>query len=123
MRRTIAPAAMLVAGFCLVMGGLQSGAVAAEVKVLGAAVMRPIFAELTEPFEHATGHKLIISYVPAGAVRRQVEGGEAFDVAIVQRSAGDELVRMGKIEPRMTTLSRSGLAIAVRRGMPKPDIS
>src|SRR5262249_24455710 len=46
-----------------------------------------------------------------------------FDVAIVQRPAAEELARMGKIEPRTTTLARSSLAIAVRRGLPKPDIS
>jgi molybdate transport system substrate-binding protein len=123
MRRTIAPAAMLAAGFCLAVSGLQSSAVVAEVKLLSAAVMRPVFAELTEPFEQSTGHKLTINYVPAGAARRRVEAGEVFDVVIVQRPAAEELARMGKIEPRMTTLARSGLAVAVRRGMPKPDIS
>ena len=123
MRRTIVPAAVLAAGFCLAVNGLQSAAVAAEVKVLSAAVMRPVFIELIEPFEQSTGHKLTISYVPAGAVRRRVEVGEPFDVAIVQRSAAEELAQMGKIEPRMTTLARSGLAVAVPRGTPKPDIS
>ena len=123
MRWTIVPAAMLAAGFCLAVSGLQSAAIAAEVKVLSAAVMRPVFSELTEPFEQSTGHKITISYVPAGAARRRIEAGEAFDVAIVQRPAAEELARLGKIEPRMTTLARSGLAVAVRRGMPKPDIA
>ena len=47
-----------------------------------------------------------------------------FDVAILQRPAAEELAQQGKINPRgMTTLARSGLAVAVRRGMAKPDIS
>jgi molybdate transport system substrate-binding protein len=59
----------------------------------------------------------------AGAARSRVEAGETFDVAILQRPAAEELVQFGRIEPRgMTTLARSGLAVAVRRGLRKPDI-
>jgi len=121
MLRTIVPAAVAV-GVCLV-SALPSDAGAAEIRVLSAAVMKPVFAELADQFERTSGHKLKISYVPAGAARSRVEAGENFDVAILQRPAAEELVQLGKIEPRgMTTLARSGLAVAVRRGMAKPDI-
>src|SRR6185295_992917 len=87
-------------------------------------VMKPVFNELADQFEQASGHKLIINYVPAGAARRRVQAGELFDVAIVQRPSAEELVQLGRIEARsLITLARSGLAVAVRRGLPKPDIS
>ena len=124
MLRTIALVAALAVGISLVSASLTSDAGAAEIKVLTAAVMKPVLGELTAQFEQTTGHKLTINYVPAGAARSRVEAGENFDVAILQRPAAEELARLGKIESRgMTTLARSGLAVAVRKGMKKPDIS
>jgi molybdate transport system substrate-binding protein len=83
-----------------------------------------VFADVAEQFQQATGHRLAISYVPAGAARARVEAGEQFDVVILQRPAADALARQRRIDPRsMTTLARSGLAVAVRKGTPKPDIS
>jgi molybdate transport system substrate-binding protein len=123
MRRTNAAVAALAVGGSLLSAGLAD-ARAAEIKVLSAAVMKPVFAELADQFEQTTGHKLNISYVPAGAARSRVEAGENFDVVILQRPAAEELAQLGKIDSRrLTTLARSGLAVAVRRGMTKPDIS
>src|SRR3954453_15302946 len=103
MLRTINPAAALALGFSLVSPSLGSDAAAAEIRVLSAAVMKPVFSELVDQFEQASRHKLIISYVPAGAARRRVEGGELFDVVIVQRPAAEELVQLGKIDARSIT--------------------
>jgi|SRR5262245_4832283 len=124
MKRTICPVAALAVGLALVSAGLPSDAQAADIKVLSAAVMKPVFSELADQFQQATGHKLTISYVPAGAARSRVQAGESFDVAILQRPTAEELAQVGKLDSRgMTTLARSGLAVAVRRGMKKPDIS
>src|SRR5262245_33018470 len=95
MRRAIAPVAALAVGVSVASWG---GARAAEIKVLSAAVMKPVFTELTGAFEQTTGHKLTISYVPAGEARRRVEAGEAFDVAILQRPTAEELAQHGKID-------------------------
>jgi molybdate transport system substrate-binding protein len=123
MLRTINSIAALTVGVLVVSVGLPSGAGAAEIKVLSAAVMKPVLAELAGQFQQTTGHKLKISYVPAGAARSRVEAGENFDVAILQRPAAEELGQLGMIEPRgMATLARSGLAVAVGKGMTKPDI-
>jgi molybdate transport system substrate-binding protein len=123
MLRTIAPVALLAVATAFASAGLPSDAGAAEIKVLSAAVMKPVFAELAGQFEQVTGHKLTISYVPAAAARSRAEAGETFDVAILQRPAAEELAQLGRIESRgLTTLARSGLAVAVRRGLTKPDI-
>ena len=75
-------------------------------------------------FERANGCTLSIAYDPAKAVKRQIENGAVFDVAIVTRPVFDELVAQGKIlaEPR-GDLGRSGLGVSVRQGAAKPDIS
>jgi len=123
MLRIISAVAALTVGVFVASAGVMSDAQAAEVKVLSAAVMKPVLTELAGQFEQASGHKLRIVYVPAGAARSRVEAGEVFDVAILQRPAAEELARMGRIDFQgMATIARSGLAVAVRHGMKKPDI-
>ena len=56
---------------------------AAEVKVLCAAAMRSVMNELGPGFEGTTGHKLVIQFDVVGALKRQIDAGERFDVAIL----------------------------------------
>src|SRR5689334_25409146 len=99
MLRTMVLVAALAIGISLG-SGMSPDAQAAEIKVLSAAVMKPVFAEVAEQFRQATGHRLTINYVPAGAARARAGAGEAFDVVIVQRPAAEELARERKIDPR-----------------------
>jgi molybdate transport system substrate-binding protein len=70
---------------------------AAEVRLLSAAVMKPVLSELAGQFERTTGHTLTITYESAGVVRDRVQRGEPADVAILQRPAAEALVQQGKI--------------------------
>jgi molybdate transport system substrate-binding protein len=117
----------MIKGFLVVAIAVVSAASvadAAEVTLLSAEVMKPALAELGAEFERMTGHKLTISYDSAGAVRNRVQGGEIVDVAIIQKPAVEALSERGKIaRGSIVTLARSGVAVAVRKGAPKPDIS
>src|SRR3954452_463622 len=63
---------------------LTQGAVeAAEVTVLASTALRPILTELAPRFEGDTSHKLAITYEAMGALKRQIEAGEPFDVVIM----------------------------------------
>jgi molybdate transport system substrate-binding protein len=96
---------------------------AAEIKVLSTHAALEVLSELGPQFESATGHKLSFSYDPANIIKRQIENGAAFDLAIVTRGAIDDLVKLGKIFPdTCVDIARSGLGLAVREGAPKPDI-
>lgn len=96
---------------------------AAEVKLLSAAVMKPALDELTGEFERATGNTLAIRYDSAGVVRNRIQIGEIADVAIIQRPVLEALSEQDKIvRGSIVTLARSSLAVAVRRGAPRPDI-
>lgn len=97
---------------------------AAEVKLLSAEVMRHTINELAGEFQHMTGHKLWVSYDSARGVRNRIQGGELADVTIIEKPAVEALSEQGKIaRGSMVPLGRSGLALAVRKGAPKPDIS
>ena len=101
-------------------GGAAS---AAEVKLLSAAVMKPALTELAGEFERASGHTLTITYESAGVVRNRIQGGEIADAAIIQKPSVEALAQQGKIVAgSVVTLARSGVAVAVPAGRPKPDI-
>jgi molybdate transport system substrate-binding protein len=96
---------------------------AAEVKVLSAAAMRPVMNELGLQFERATGHKLVIQFDVIGVLKRQIDAGERFDVAILTTPSIDDLVKEGKITASTRAdIARSGISVIVRSGAPKPDI-
>lgn len=97
---------------------------AAEVKVLSALAMRPVMNELGPQFERATGHKLVIQFDVIGVLKRQIDAGERFDVAILTTPLIDDLVKEGKIAAgTRADIARSGVGVIVRTGAPKPEIS
>jgi molybdate transport system substrate-binding protein len=97
---------------------------AGEIKGLSTHAVLEVLSEFGPQFERSTGHKLSFSYDPANIIKRQIEGGSAFDIAIVTRGVIDDLTKQGKIAAdSRTDIGRSGLGVAVREGAPKPDIS
>ena len=97
---------------------------AADIKVLASNGVRGTLEELAPAFERATGNKLAITFGLAAVLKRQIEAGEAFDLAILTSAGIEDLARQGKIDaPSRTSIARSGVGIAVRAGAPKPDIS
>ena len=96
---------------------------AAEIKILSTHAALDVLNVLGPKFEQATGCHLSCGYDPAKAVKRQIENGAAFDVAIVTRPVFDDLVALGKMlaEPH-GDVGRSGLGVSVRHGAAKPDI-
>jgi molybdate transport system substrate-binding protein len=97
---------------------------AVEIKVLSTHAALDVLNVIGPKFGRAAGCLLSFGYDPAKAVKRQIENGAAFDVAIVTRPVFDDLVAQGKMlaEPR-ADVGRSGLGVSVRQGAVKPDIS
>ena len=101
-----------------------TAAAAADVKVLSTFGMREVLNEIAPQFERATDHKLVIQYASSAGLQRQIEAGEAFDVAIITPPIIDDLTTQGRIAAgTRATIARSGIAVAVRAGAPRPDIS
>jgi molybdate transport system substrate-binding protein len=95
-----------------------------DIKILSTHAAVEVLNVLGPRFEQAHGCKLTYAYDPTKAVKRLVENGAVFDVAIVTRPVFDDLVTQGKMlaEPR-GDVGRSGLGLSVRQGAAKPDIS
>jgi molybdate transport system substrate-binding protein len=97
---------------------------AAELKVLSTHAALEVLDGVTPEFEKSTSNKLTFNYDPALVIKQQIENGVQFDVALITRGALDDLATNKLIDPQtITDLAKSGLGIAVRRGLPKPDIS
>ena len=89
-----------------------------EIRILSTHAAMDVLNELGPKFERAHGCRLSFGYDPAKAVKRQVENGAAFDVAIVTRPVFDDLAAQGKMlaEPR-GDVGRSGLGLSVRKAL------
>lgn len=95
---------------------------AAEVRVLTAGAFKGVLLGLQPGFETASGHRLLIQNDTAGGVQAKVKAGVPADVVMLT-PAGLEalggLVRDGSVR----NLAKVGIAVAVRAGSPKPDIT
>jgi molybdate transport system substrate-binding protein len=85
---------------------------------------RQLLAELATAYTARSG--VAVSFEAVGGVdaARRVEAGEAFDVVVLASDAIDKLVASGKVVAgSKVDLVRSGVAVAVKAGSTRPDIS
>ena len=96
----------------------------AELTVFSTIGVRSAAEELFRNFETASGHKLAVTWGTAPMLVKWIEDGESADVLILSRAGIEQLSKQGRIAPgTAVTLAGSGVAIAVKAGAPKPDIS
>jgi molybdate transport system substrate-binding protein len=100
-----------------------STASAAEIKVISANGMREVIADTKAKFESASGHKLAITVVETGEIRRRVLAGEPYDVIMVPANAADVFLKENKMAPGSVPVIRVNFGLAVRADGPKPDVS
>jgi molybdate transport system substrate-binding protein len=108
----------LVAATALTFG---TAAHAAEIKVLSTNALKTVLEDLGPKFEQSSGHKLAITWGTAAQLKVQIEKDAAFDVAVITDIGADDLIKQGKLASR-TALARSGIAVAIKKGAPKPDL-
>jgi molybdate transport system substrate-binding protein len=99
-------------------------AAAAEVVLKAADPLTRVINELGPRFERDTGHKLVAKFTPGPVVKRDIDAGEAFDIAITVTPLIDALIKERKIVAgTRSDVAYSGIGVGVRAGAPKPDIS
>jgi molybdate transport system substrate-binding protein len=107
----------------LMAAGAPRGAAAADIKVLTAGAFKQVVLALVPEFEKQTGHKVTVENDTVGALTKRIEGGEAFDVAVLTPGAVNDLSGKGKfVAGSRTNLARVGIGVVVKDGTPKPDI-
>lgn len=97
---------------------------ASALKVLSGNGPRAAVRELCQQFTHATGTAVDVRCEVNADVIRKAEAGEAFDVAVGNPATIERLIESGKaVAGSRVDFGRSGLAVAVKSGSPRPDIA
>jgi len=95
-----------------------------DIKIISGGAMRRFLSEALPLFEQESGHKVAIQFGLTREMKAAIEAGAPFDLALLPRSALDELVQAGKIAAgSITDVVRSLVGLMVRTGAPAPDIS
>jgi molybdate transport system substrate-binding protein len=96
---------------------------AERITVLSSNGLRAVIQELAPRFEKATGHQVAISFSVGSELKKRIDGGEPFDLAILTPVLIDDLINRGTVVPSSrTAIARTGMALAIRRGGTKPDV-
>lgn len=85
---------------------------------------RALLAELAAAFERQSGRGVQIESVGGVDAARRVAAGEVFDIVALASDAVAQLVAGGHlVAGSEVSIARSGVAVAVREGTPRPDIA
>lgn len=85
---------------------------------------RALLAELSAAYTQRTGVAVAIESVGGVDAAKRVQAGEAFDVVVLASDAMAKLAASGHVSPdSVTALVHSGVAVAVKAGAPRPDLS
>src|SRR5580693_7876528 len=105
------------------MGGEAIMSDANQIKFLSGGAMKSLMVEVVPLFERASGAKVEIKFALTSVLKKEIEDGAAFDIALLPRPELDALAAAGKIAAgTQTEITRSAVGLAVRAGAPKPDI-
>ncbi len=102
---------------------------AGDVHVMISGGFSAAYDVLTPHFEKFAVQKLVTVRGPSmgdtpQAIPNRIDRGEPVDVVIMVSEALDDLIKRGKVMPdSKVDLARSKIAMAVKAGAPKPDIS
>jgi molybdate transport system substrate-binding protein len=95
-----------------------------ELTVYSTIGVRSAAEGLFQNYEKTSGVKLAVTWGTAPMLVKRLETGETADVLVLSRAGIDALKLQGKVVPGSeVALASSGVAIAVKQGAPKPDIS
>lgn len=119
---SIVAAAAVVMTLAIALPGGGS-ACAAEVKLISSPGIKAAISELARRFERETGHRVVVDFEVFAVLKRRIDAGESFDVAILSPALIEELIQARKIvADTRATFGRTGMGLAVRKGGPRPDI-
>ena len=97
---------------------------AAELKVVAPNAVKEAISEIAARFERETRHTLVLSWAGSETISKRVSDGEMFDL-VVNTSVGiDRLAKEGRlVTASKRDLARSAVAVAVKAGAARPNVS
>ncbi len=96
----------------------------AEIKVIAANALKDGYTELVAAFEKSSGHKVVTTWAGTENATKRVSDGEVYDLVIIGSRNIEQLIAAGKLATgSRADFAKTGVGIAVRAGLPKPDVS
>ena len=97
---------------------------AAELRILAGGSMTGPLNELGPQFERATGHKLVIHFDSTPNLIKQATSDAPFDLGVVPVDVFKDAAAKARFAAGPTIdIARAGYGVAVRVGVPKPDLN
>ncbi len=91
---------------------------------MSSAAIKEALLVLIPQFEHASGHRVITTFTDGVDIVKRVSAGELTDMVFQAAAAIDGLIELGKIAPgSRADIATSWVAVGVKAGAPRPDIS
>ena len=92
--------------------------------VLSSNATKAVLEALAPQIESATKRTIVFRFANSADLKTRIEKGEAFDVAVLTRSAIDDLSAQGKLTAHTRAdIARAGAGVAMKKGAAAPDIS
>ncbi len=86
--------------------------------------VRALLAELARDYQQRTSIAVAVESVGGVDAERRVQEGAAFDFVVLARDAIDRLASSGRVDPgSRVDVACSGMAVAIRHGLPRPAIA
>lgn len=96
----------------------------AKLKVMCARSMHVAVGALGRAFAESAGHEIVFDFGTVGALQGKLDAGERADVVILSVPAVDKLEQDGALVPgRRNPVAKTFIAVCIREGAPKPDVS
>ncbi|PWT85592.1 MAG: hypothetical protein C5B58_02860 [Acidobacteria bacterium] len=94
-----------------------------EVRILCSNGFRAAMEKVLPESERAA-KRIKIQFGPSASLKQSIEGGDPFDLVIVTPQVIADLTKEGKVaQGTAADLASSGVGLAIRAGLPKPDVA
>jgi molybdate transport system substrate-binding protein len=94
-----------------------------EITLIAPTGARLSVEQLAPAFEAKSGYKIKATFAASGLIKKKVIDGESFDLSILLMPIADALTTGNLVESSVTPLASVPIALAIKKGAPKPDIS
>lgn len=96
---------------------------ASPIRIISSMATKQLLADLIGQFQQQTRQPVGVESVGGVDAAKRVQAGETFDLVILASNAIEQLIQAGKVVAgSRVDLVRSGVAVAVRAGAPRPDL-
>lgn len=115
--------ASFVLGAASVLASQATLAQGGELRLYSSNGIKPAIEALHAAAEKEIGRKITIEFSSSTALQKQIEGGAAFDVAILTPGIIEQFAKNGTVVPAtVTTVASSDLGVGAKAGSAKADV-